>query len=894
MRQTMRQRLVFSAATALLLFLPFAAAGALIRNGHPLIAAVVALGGVLGGALLTHSEVERRRVQRDLTESRERLELIIETSADGLLVVDSGGTVRYANPAALDLLGRSRSALLGRQLGLPLAEESAVELDIPRSGQSPGIAAMRAHPMQWGPDPASLVLLQDITDLKNREAELQRESRVYAMLSACNHRLVRSDDQQALYAGFCQEIVAVGGYRFAWVGLVENDPPRSVRPVAHAGREGGYLEEVTFTWDESPPGQDPVATAVRDGEPCLVEDMGDEPHLAAAHRHGFKGGIALPLRGEGEAVFGVLAIYSAGRHTFDPKEVRLLTSLAGDLAYGIASLQARAARAEAEAARARAEHQYRLVLSSAGGGIFGVDPEGRITFANRAAAELLGYTEEELHGRHIHTLVHYARPDGGAYHEADCPMHATLEDGRQRRVDDEVLWRRDGTALPVDYTSNPILEGGELVGSVVSFIDITRRREAERQRDRLSEIIETTPDFVAYADPEGEVQYINPGGRRLLGAALDGPPPQATIFDRRPGWAAQRLRDEALPTLRRDGIWRGETAFLGPDDEEIPVSQVLVAHRADGGEIAYISSLARDITEGKQLEAALRTAAIREESFANSVLSTLPGIYYLADREGRFHRWNQELEQVTGYTAEDLPGVSALDLIAPDSRPAVQEAAEQALARGWAEVEAELVTREGESRPYLLSAGRVEFRDRPLLSTVAVDIARRKSAEQKLRRMATHDPLTGLLNRRGIDQRLAQEVKEARRYDRPLAVAMFDIDHFKRVNDTYGHDVGDEVLQAVARVAQAHLRASDMLARWGGEEFLVVAPETDGDGARELAEKLRQSVEASSHPEAGRVTISAGVAAFTGDGEAQDLVKRADGALYQAKEGGRNRVQAAA
>ncbi len=156
--------------------------------------------------------------------------------------------------------------------------------------------------------------------------------------------------------------------------------------------------------------------------------------------------------------------------------------------------------------------------------------------------------------------------------------------------------------------------------------------------------------------------------------------------------------------------------------------------------------------------------------------------------------------------------------------------------------------------------------------------------------LAMTDSLTGIANRLHFTQILAKELTRRRRYPGPLSLIIFDIDHFKRINDTHGHHAGDEVLRTLAQSVAASLRETDLLARWGGEEFVVLAPETTAEAAAELAEKLRRLVESILLPGVGRITASFGVAG-SGVGEAgESLCLRADRALYRAKDGGRNRV----
>jgi len=169
------------------------------------------------------------------------------------------------------------------------------------------------------------------------------------------------------------------------------------------------------------------------------------------------------------------------------------------------------------------------------------------------------------------------------------------------------------------------------------------------------------------------------------------------------------------------------------------------------------------------------------------------------------------------------------------------------------------------------------------------------AANSALDRQARSDPLTGVLNRRGLEERLRLAVSTARRGARPLAVAMLDADHFKRINDRHGHEVGDSVLRLLAETLRSRLRVSDAVARLGGEEFIAVLPDTDLAGAMALAESLRAAIAGHVDAVYGSITVSLGVAVASGTAiEAAALLRSADEALYQAKESGRNRVCAAA
>lgn len=163
--------------------------------------------------------------------------------------------------------------------------------------------------------------------------------------------------------------------------------------------------------------------------------------------------------------------------------------------------------------------------------------------------------------------------------------------------------------------------------------------------------------------------------------------------------------------------------------------------------------------------------------------------------------------------------------------------------------------------------------------------------------LAKTDQLTGLMNRHGFEEIQAREVSIAKRYGSPLSLAMFDIDHFKNVNDNYGHDVGDEVIRAVANACKQVFRDCDYSFRYGGEEFVVLMPQTDINSAMGAVERLRKTVESMTVEASGgrvlSVTVSAGIAAYHKDDESGALqIKQADEALYKAKESGRNRAMA--
>jgi diguanylate cyclase (GGDEF)-like protein len=169
------------------------------------------------------------------------------------------------------------------------------------------------------------------------------------------------------------------------------------------------------------------------------------------------------------------------------------------------------------------------------------------------------------------------------------------------------------------------------------------------------------------------------------------------------------------------------------------------------------------------------------------------------------------------------------------------------------------------------------------------DVTDRVLLEQELVRLASIDTLTGISNRHSFNKSLAHELTIANRYGAGLTLIMFDIDNFKEVNDREGHHRGDKLLRHVVRLAQGNLRESDIFARWGGDEFMILSPHTRMQDAERLAERLRRKVEGD-RPQGRTVTISLGLTEYiTGESE-ETFLKRVDKALYEAKQAGRNRL----
>ena len=244
---------------------------------------------------------------------------------------------------------------------------------------------------------------------------------------------------------------------------------------------------------------------------------------------------------------------------------------------------------------------------------------------------------------------------------------------------------------------------------------------------------------------------------------------------------------------------------------------------------------------------------------------------------------------ISGYKKEELIGEKMNIIRHPDTQKNVFVELWNTVSNGeiW---HGELKNRSKDGGAYWVEEDIVPIKDKNDTIVSYMAISNDITAQKELEKISITDKLTGMYNRRKFDECLNEEVDRARRYAQNLSLIIIDIDHFKSVNDTYGHQTGDDVLATTAHIITEHIRKIDIAGRYGGEEFVVICPNTDLEQAALVAEKLRAMVAKHTFNVVGQKTISLGVAEFSVEDNPEDLIKKADSALYKAKNEGRNRV----
>jgi PAS domain S-box-containing protein len=312
---------------------------------------------------------ELRGAQEELEESRSKYSYLYDFAPIGYFTFDQHGMIREINLTGAEQLGYKRSRLVGRpfaaylQAGqkqafyshlkrvFELREKQSCEVTIRRKDGSQFDARLESRTSDRDGNTQCLTAVMDITERKKAEEELHRLNKALKALSDSSQATIRAENEQKYLQEVCRIIIEDCGYSMVWIGFAEGDEAKSIRPVAHAGFEEGYLETLALTWADTERGRGPTGTAIRTGKVAVCRNMLTDPAFAPwreqAIQRGYASSIVFPLQAQ-NVVSGAITIYSKEADPFSEAEVKLLTELADDLSYGIEALRTRSARMKAE------------------------------------------------------------------------------------------------------------------------------------------------------------------------------------------------------------------------------------------------------------------------------------------------------------------------------------------------------------------------------------------------------------------------------------------------------------------------------------------------------------------------------------------------------------------
>ena len=363
-------------------------------------------------------------------------------------------------------------------------------------------------------------------------------------------------------------------------------------------------------------------------------------------------------------------VHRDGRFVVADARFQLLRDADGNPQYVVGLMEDITESKRAQEERNRIAKQMEMLLESTGQGIYGIDLQGDCTFVNRATCELIGYQPAEVLGRKMHDLIHHHKPDGSVYPVEECPVYRAFKKGEGCCTDSELIWRRDGTSIPVEYSSFPILESGVITGAVVTLVDITERKRAE-ERLRSSEqlfrsIFENAQLGIAYFKIDSHEHVSNRALHEMLGYTGE-------ELSRLGQWdEIVAPEDRASGAERYDELVQGkrdtdeyEQRFIRRDGRIVVANDKFRLLRDPDGKPQYIVGLTEDITERKRSHEALQES---EQLFRSIFENSQIGISIFGI-EAQTHITNRALQEMLGYSEADLRSLEQWDkIVHPDDR----------------------------------------------------------------------------------------------------------------------------------------------------------------------------------------------------------------------------------
>ncbi len=551
----------------------------------------------------------------------------LEAAANGVMITDPQGAILWSNPAITQISGYSYAETLGQNPRMFQSGQTGDdtyadlwqtilsgkvwrgELINRRKDGRIYIEENTITPVLDGSGAVShfIAIKQDVSERKHNELELVRLNRAQKLLSECSALLIHSEEEAGLLTEICRLIIETGGYRMAFVGVAEDDPAKTIRPVAWFGEENGYFTVAQISWGKNEHGLGPSGVAFRSGTVQINQDFRTNTHMGVwremALERGYQASIALPLKNK-KTVFAVLAIYASTSDAFNPEEAALLTRLADEISFGINALRERAEREQAQEEARRWLHifehaEWGVEVSSADGKI--------IKQINPAFARMHGYEVEELIGKPIAEMY---PPE----EHAGIDQHIQLSEELGHYVYEADHVRKDGSIFPVLVDVTVVKdEAGQILYRAVNVQDVTERKAAERniqqQEALLSAVLDNLPVGVWIADANGVIFRANPAVVRIWAGARYVGPEEFGLYK------AWRMDTREPVTTEQWALWKaihkGETIL----NEELEIecfdgSRKFIINSAiplldAQGRVTSGVVVNQDITERVQVEQAL-------------------------------------------------------------------------------------------------------------------------------------------------------------------------------------------------------------------------------------------------------------------------------------------------
>ncbi|RZI44399.1 bifunctional diguanylate cyclase/phosphodiesterase [Herbaspirillum sp. HC18] len=543
---------------------------------------------------------------------------------------------------------------------------------------------------------------------------------------------------------------------------------------------------------------------------------------------------------------------------------------------------------------------YRLIVEQAVDPIFVNDHTGCMIYANPAAEKVFGYAMQELLGRNLHDALHSRYPDGRPFPREECLLHRAFTTGETIVNRIETFIRKDGSFLTVSGTTMPVGIGNGERGQIFFARDVTRHVEAEsalaQSERKFRQITDAMPQLVWMMSPNGKISYINERFRQYIGPDFEFGGDASALAPVHPEDipATRAALDEAM---RNGTEFRVEQRGRAADGTYRWFLTRGVPIKDESGNILAWYGSSTDIDDLRRASDALQRS--RETLRLAAELTNL-GLWEFYTETGK-QVWDETTRRAYGVPLDEPVDYDKfIACIHPDDRERVDRITRRFTEPGSIgrfDVEYRVIRQDdGALRWFKINGEALLDQERHTRIVGALlDITDSKLAEQRIRDASQRDALTGLPNRTLLFEYCEHLLAVAQRTRSGGALLFIDLDRFKPINDTYGHDVGDQVLKQVARRLAACTRQEDVVGRLGGDEFIVALPHPDdvygpATVAGNLVEKISEPYYVGSLQL--HLSPSIGISLYPRHGDNLDtLIKCADAAMYEAKKSGRKRYK---
>lgn len=538
--------------------------------------------------------------------------------------------------------------------------------------------------------------------------------------------------------------------------------------------------------------------------------------------------------------------------------------------------------AQKQVEHTRQQLLYHSLMEQINDAIVVVNAEsGVIVDCNEQACRDLDYTRDELLRMTIFDFTTRLKP--GPLWQAELAIISR----EGNRITDTHHRRRDGSIFPVEINARLIRKDNERFIVAVAR-NLTERKRAETQLHLQDTALNSSANAVVITDKDAVIQWANPAFSEMTGFTLEesiGKRPKDLVTS---GIHPSGFYDALWNTILSGKVWRGELVNKRKDGSLYTEEMTITPVHTENNTITHFIAVKQNISDRKKIEEQLREAAAVMQNTQEGVVITDTTPHILAV--------NDAYTTITGYSRDEAIGKDPGILNSGRQDSSFYEFMWKTLLKdGFWQGELWNRRKNGEIYPQWMSISAVRNDQQQPVRYIAVfsDISKLKESQSQLEFLAHHDPLTRLFNRSAVESRMEHELEQAQRHGRALSVLFIDLDHFKQVNDSFGHLIGDELLCSVAERLRARLRDGDVLGRLGGDEFVLLAtPLQEKQDAAVIARDILVALSEPYNLSTGHEVFiggSIGISLFPDNGSTvAELTRNADAAMYLAKENGRN------